>query len=162
MEINPYSAPTADLNVAATTSDDLISDNFRRFSAWWVFLLSIVTLRIYTVYWIIINARTLNRIQSNPIAPIWLLLMVIFLASSYVLEYAFPQMEWAIAATNIAYLVTLLTSLFKVKNRLQDLMTESTSSPSNLSSVLTFLFDAIYLQYKINEHIDHNRPTVDK
>lgn len=162
METNPYSAPTADLSVITTAPNDLVSQNFRRFSAWWVFLLSIITLRLYAVFWIITNAQTLNRIQTKPIAPVWLYLMVISLGLGFVLEYEFPQMEWVLFATNITYLVALLTSLFKVKNRLQDLIAKSAGPEYKISPVLTFLFDCIYLQYKINEHIDKSRLTARK
>ncbi|WOX05518.1 DUF4234 domain-containing protein [Microbulbifer pacificus] len=161
MEINPYSAPTADLCLTATANDP-ISKNFRRFSAWWVFLLSIVTLRIYPIFWIINHAQILNRIQPKPLAPIWLYLMAISLASSFVMEYRFPEMVWTLGAINIIYLVTLLTSLFKVKNRLKDLMTESAGTPYPLSPILTFLFDVIYLQYKINQFIDDRQTSIAK
>ena len=154
MESNPYEAPNSDLAVA---SDDQISGNFDRFSAWWVFLLTIVTLGIYPVYWVYTRAQTVNRIQDNQIAPAWLYLMVIFFVLTIVIGFIAPENVNLANGLNIAYFVTLLASLFKVKNRLQKLMSESTGSNYTLGPVLTFFFHSIYLQYKINEFIDNSK-----
>lgn len=158
MENNPYSAPTSDLTV---TTEDMISDNFQRFSAWWVFLLTIITLGIYPIYWTFTRAQTANRIHENQIASAWLAAMVALYALTFLAEYAFPEMEGIFLLANIGYLVAYLTCLFKVKNRLQDLMSKSTGSTYTLSPILTFFFNSIYLQYKINEFIDLNQPSAD-
>ena len=158
MESNPYSAPTADLSVA---NDDLISGNFQRFSAWWVFLLTIVTLGIYPVYWVYTRAQTVNRLHENPIAPAWLYLMAIFFALTFVAQFLFADGS-AYLLANLAYLVTYVGSLFKVRNRLKDLMGNSTNSAYELGPVLTFFFNGIYLQYKINEFIDNSQSSAEK
>ncbi|WOX05520.1 DUF4234 domain-containing protein [Microbulbifer pacificus] len=155
MESNPYSAPTADLSVA---NDDLISGNFQRFSAWWVFLLTFVTLGIYPVYWVYTRAQTVNRIQEDQIAPAWINLMAIGLVLSFVADFVFPEQGIVYLILYVTYLVTYVASLFKVKNRLNSLMSKSTGSNYELSPVMTFLFNSIYLQYKINEFIDNSQP----
>ncbi|WP_078085607.1 DUF4234 domain-containing protein [Microbulbifer mangrovi] len=159
MENNPYSAPTSDLSEA---TEDLISGNFQRFSAWWVFLLSIVTLGIYPVYWVFTRAQTANRIHEKQITAAWLVAMVALYALTFAAEFIFPEMEGLYLLVNVGYLVAYLTCLFKVKNRLQDLMSKSTGSTYTLGPVLTFFFNAIYLQYKINEFIDLNQPSADQ
>jgi len=158
MEANPYEAPNSDL---AVTTDDQISGNFDRFSAWWVFLLTIVTFGIYPVYWIYTRGQTVNRIQDNQIAPAWLYLAVIFFALTFVVEFMAPEKVNLYIIVNIAYLVAYLGSLFKIRNRLQKMMSETTGSTYTLGPVLTFFFNCIYLQYKINEFIDNSKPTTD-
>ncbi|WP_308367534.1 MULTISPECIES: DUF4234 domain-containing protein [unclassified Microbulbifer] len=159
MESNPYSAPTSELTAA---TDDLISGDFQRFSAWWVFILSIVTLGIYPVYWICTRAQVVNRIHDNPIAPAWFYLMAIFCALTFLAGFIIPEMGIFYLMVYIGYIVTYLASLFKVKNRLQDLMSQSTGSAYRLGPVMTFLFNSIYLQYKINEFIDQSQQSADK
>lgn len=158
MEANPYEAPNSDLAVA---TDDQISSNFDRFSAWWVFLLTIVTFGIYPVYWVYTRAQTVNRIQDDQIAVTWLHLTVIFFVLTFVVEFVAPENINLAIIVNLAYFVTLLTSLFKIKNRLQKLMSEATGSTYTLGPVLTFFFHSIYLQYKINEFIDNSKPAAD-
>ncbi|WP_226704524.1 DUF4234 domain-containing protein [Microbulbifer elongatus] len=154
MESNPYEAPSSDLAVA---TNDQISSNFDRFSAWWVFLLTIFTFGIYPVYWVYTRAQTVNRIQDNQIAPAWIYLTVIFFALTIVVEFIAPEKVELAIIVNIAYFVALLTTLFKIKNRLQKMMSETTGSNYTLGPVLTFFFHSIYLQYKINEFIDNSK-----
>lgn len=158
MEANPYEAPNSDLAVA---TDDQISSNFDRFSAWWVFLLTLVTFGIYPVYWIYTRGQTVNRAQGDQIKPTWLYMSVILFALTFVVEFASPEKVELYIMVNIAYLVVYLVSLFKIRNRLQKMMSETTGSTYTLGPVLTFFFNCIYLQYKINEFIDNSKLTSD-
>jgi hypothetical protein len=54
----------------------------------------------------------------------------------------------------IAYMVIYILVLFKVRNRLVDIMNKSCTSVYKLGPVLTFFFFSIYLQYKLNQCID--------
>lgn len=103
-----------------------------------------------------------NRIHDNPIAPAWFYLIVIFLALTFLAEFIIPEMGTFYMMAYIGYIVTYIVSLFKVKNRLQDLMSKSTGSAYRLGPVMTFLFNSTYLQYKINEYIDQSQQSADK
>ncbi|WP_193162454.1 DUF4234 domain-containing protein [Microbulbifer hainanensis] len=129
---------------------------FSRFSAWGVFGLSLITLGIYPIYWLYTRANIINQHHENKISMVWLNLLVI----SFIIAFfgGFLGQSAAVAtlllATNIVYMVSYLASLFKVRNRLQDMMNERFGAKYSVGPVLTFFFSAIYLQYKINQCID--------
>jgi hypothetical protein len=56
---NPYAAPEADVQPTVAAASSFAP--FPRFSAWWVFLLSLVTLGLYTIYWLFSRSQVLNR-----------------------------------------------------------------------------------------------------
>ena len=54
---NPYSTPVSDI---VSNADDSSINVFKRFSAWFVFLLNLVTLGIYSYVWFYLRSRTIN------------------------------------------------------------------------------------------------------
>jgi hypothetical protein len=147
---NIYQTPQSDLAVQGTGG----VENFKRFSAWGVFGLSIVTLGIYQIYWLYNRTMTLNSFHENKIQMAWNYVLVCSLIATFVvagLEGMYPdepQVVTLSSLVNIAYLVSYLVVLFKLRNRLAEVM----GVP--LNGVYTFFANAIYLQYKINQNID--------
>jgi len=153
---NPYQSPTADL-VEHGSSQKIFQ--FKRFSAWGVFGLGIITLGIYTAYWLVSRSTTTNAIHENKISPT---LTSIFIGTTILsfLSGLLGESDIAVAASiliTLAYLVSYVMVAFKLRNRLREMMEEGSTQSSPLSGVLTFLFSAIYLQYKINQYIDTKR-----
>lgn len=151
---NPYQPPVADLHDLQSDSKIL---NFTRFTAWGVFGLSVLTLGIYPIYWMYSRALTVNENHSNRISLGLLYGLVITTILSFASEF-FGDSDSAVLVSGVltvVYIVLYLTVLFTLRNRLQDIInTEKTPYISSLSGVLTFFFNSIYLQYKINEAID--------
>ncbi|MFT6044569.1 MAG: putative benzoate:H+ symporter BenE [Arenicella sp.] len=150
---SPYQPPSADL-IDRNQNNQIFM--FKRFTAWGVFGLGLITLGIYTIYWLCTRSNIVNTVSDNKIEPYWIAALAITTALSFV-SGLFGQSETAVmiaALITIAYLVAYLAVAFKLRNRLRDMMSSDSNTSYELSSILTFLFSAIYLQYKINEYID--------
>lgn len=151
-EVSPYATPNADLNVEGSINE---ISKFKRFTAWGVFGLSIITLGIYPAYWLYTRSKVLNSIIDDGISltllNIFLVLVVVSFAVGF-LSGALPDNS-TLATINsfltIPYLIIYLVILFKFRNRLRDL------TNLNINGVITFFGSAIYLQYKINKAIDN-------
>ena len=150
---NPYKTPEAQLVLPAK---DKRINNFKRFSAWGVLGLTIITLGIYSYYWMYSRAKIINSIHEDKISPILIFTFLIVVALYYALSF-FSESQVAVLASlpiMLAYLVLYIAVIFKIRNRLQDIINSSSSRRYKLGVVLTFFFYAIYLQYKINECLD--------
>lgn len=150
---DPYKTPEATLTTAGEAQNIL---DFQRFSAWGVFGLTIITLGIYSYYWMYSRMPTINAMHKDKISKglliNFLVVTVLYYASSFV-----GETEAAIIFTlgiTLIYMVLYIIVVFKMRNRLQDIMNQSSNNQYQLGSVLTFFFNAIYFQYKINECID--------
>ncbi len=154
MSQNPYAAPDSDLS---TPADGEGIGSFERFSAWAVFGLSLITFGIYPIYWMYTRAKVINLHHEDRISMVWLNLLVISTILSFASGFlGESELALGIAGVlNLVYLVAYLASLFKIRNRLQDMMHKSFGQKFALGPVMTFFFSAIYLQYKINECIDY-------
>lgn len=152
---NPYQSPSADL-----IDNDLENPIFlfKRFTAWGVFGLGIITLGIYTIYWLCSRAGTINAMHKNQIGELWISGLVISTFLSF-LSGAFGPSDAALFAEiliSLVYIVTYIAVSFKIKYRLEEVMNQNSQAIYKIGPVLTFFFSAIYLQYKINEYIDTN------
>jgi len=158
---NPYSPPQADV-VAIDSSNSM--DNFKRFSAWWVFLLTTFTFGIYTVYWFYTRSQTINDVHHHrvPEVAMWgsIILFVTNTAFSFVPGGSFANQNLFALVTSIAYLFFILWWIFAVRNRLQEMIDENGGADYRLGPVMTFFFQNIYLQYKINEQIDRQTQSI--
>lgn len=148
---NPYQAPASDVTVAASAESIAY---FKRFSAWAVFGLSLITLGIYPLYWLYSRSKTLNGFHTRKIAGGLIMGAVVAFAVLVLTEVLIePYTQSVLLAridllSNIAYLALYIILLFTFRNRLLDL------TGSRINPILTFLFGCIYLQYKINGAID--------
>lgn len=147
---NPYKTPDATLVQA--TGDGSIQ-NFKRFSAWWVFGLTILTLGIYPYYWMYSRAKTINSLHQDKISSVLMFIFLVVVALSYASGFLGDSQAAVLAglAITLLYLMLYLMVLFKIRNRLLGIMNGSSNREHKLGPVLTFFFYAIYLQYKINE-----------
>ena len=147
---NPYRTPESDVDVVDL--DNRIK-NFERFSAWWVFGLTIITLGIYPIYWLYTRSNTVNSLRKKKISSVLLVSLVVFTIGSFISEVFEPTggegLLMAIyAAVNIIYVVLYLIVLFKLRNRLNEIVKD------NINPILTFFLSAIYLQYAVNRCLD--------
>ena len=145
------------------TSNDL-ADLLRigRFSAWFVFGLSIITIGIYPIYWMYTRAKIINSLHENKISSTLLTSLIIVTVLSYGLDFfgSDNDLESEISIDivglfiGLVYLILYLVVLFKIRNRLQIIINRTSNQSYELGSVFTFFFFVIYLQYKINQSID--------
>ncbi|MGB1801223.1 MAG: DUF4234 domain-containing protein [Gammaproteobacteria bacterium] len=152
---NIYKAPESELEVSLEPEGG--ANNFKRFSAWGVFGLTVITIGIYPLYWLYTRSQILNKFHRNKVSNNLLQTFVILVIISFSLQilsgvYA-ENMTIVLlnGVFNILYIVAYLMVLFKLSNRL----TEVTGNKMN--TVATFFFTAIYLQYKINVAIDEGQ-----
>jgi len=159
--INPYAPPKANLDapVEATTVQA-----FPRFSAWGVFLLSGVTLGVYPVYWLYTRTRILNRLlPSNPIPKGLAFAAVVLLlgnAAGSFLEGIYPGnlgVRGMSSLIGLAFSIVNLCWVFMFRNRVNEHCVSHKGDRYWLGGVLTFFFQVLYLQYKLNELIDQER-----
>ncbi len=153
-ENNPYQTPQARLDRPAESGD---ITNFKRISAWWVFGLSIITLGIYPVYWMYTRSKTLNSFHRNEIPMYLPNTLVIIVVASFAAAF-FEQSEIGMQISlliNILYMVIYLTVLFTLRSRLMEVMNGPSAGKYYIGPVITFFFNAIYLQFKINQCIDN-------
>ncbi|CAA0109133.1 Uncharacterised protein [BD1-7 clade bacterium] len=146
-----YKAPTSELDV---NSDLNGIENFERFSAWWVFLLSAVTLGLYQIYWLYTRSTTMNSLHDKKI-PKWTLMgvvvsMTVLMAADVASEFIQADQILNIVSivSNVFYIGLYVYVLFALKNRLEGII----NSP--LNGIFTLFGSVIYLQYKINERLD--------
>jgi glucan phosphoethanolaminetransferase (alkaline phosphatase superfamily) len=154
---NPYSTPKSDVEVINTSN---IMHHFTRFSAWWVFLLTAVTFGIYTVYWLYTRTQTINSLHHRRITEtvVWggIVVFILYTALSLVPENTFPSQPIIVLLATLAYMFFFLWWIFSVRNRLMEIVRENGNPDYTLNPVMTFFFQNIYMQYKINEQIDQS------
>lgn len=153
LQNDPYRTPEAQLTQDFDHKNILL---LGRFTAWGVFGLTIVTIGIYPVYWMYSRARIINTFHDKKISPVFLYsLVVAVIASTATVFFGTSEAEvLASSVIGIVYFVIYLIVLFKIRNRLQEIVNQSSEKRYKINIVLTFFFYVIYLQYKINECID--------
>ncbi len=163
--MNPYAAPAAD--VAPTAGSEESFAPFPRFSAWWVFLLTMVTFGIYAYYWLFTRSQVVNKHypqHSISNGLVWTALSVFIL--QLILGFAMGMMigSGSIDPTgaysvmsildpilSIAGLVLWLTWIYTLRNRINVIADAEPGNPLRVGPILTFFFSIIYLAYKINQ-----------
>lgn len=154
---NPYSAPEADLETPVAAHDLSV---FPRFTTWAVFGLSIITLGLYSLYWIYDRSKKLNSITEDKISHGFMTATLVVYLASYVLSFAplimgFGSEMLAILEPllSLASFVMMIVWVFMFRNRLNTI-TQSEGKPTWCGPILTFFFQVLYLNYKINQHLD--------
>ncbi|MCX4027891.1 DUF4234 domain-containing protein [Endozoicomonas sp. SM1973] len=159
----PYAVPNADLETSSTKIGDF--SQLPRFSAWWVFLLSVITFGIYYYIWMYKRTVVINRICDRKIAP-WLsntvisLFIVNTLLSFYVGavgETVDPAVDLVSLVMTVAATILGLVWIYAIRNRLHEVGNIAKGSKYWIGGILTFFFTSIYLQYKINQVIDDSQ-----
>lgn len=154
MENTVYKAPESSL--LNNTEKGSITQ-MKRFSAWGVFGLTLITVGIYPIYWLYNRAESINLFHSNKISKNLLNSFLLFVVLSFAIEIflnIYPNNDLVnilSVIVSIIYLILYLVVLFAIRNRLKAIIGTA------ISPVLTFLFNAIYLQYRINKAIDQEK-----
>jgi len=154
-----YKPPESKLTV-----DDYGNINlFKRVSAWYTIIFTILTLGLYFPYWLHTRTRILNRIAHQKISAYFANFTALLFVATYVLLIAEVTFErftnLQVVMQYFTYLpildlvanILILVWVFKFRNRLQK--TFSTSE-FNIGIIVTFFFQIVYLQFKINVLID--------
>lgn len=150
---NPYQTPAAELTTKGAGHGIM---EFKRFSAWGVFGLTLISFGVYSIYWLYTRALVVNDVHekkiSNGLLYSSVMVTVLSLFSGFLGETEVEVIASLIIT--LLYMVVILTLLFKVRNRLQDIARDAGGDSVKLSPVLTFFLSTIYLQFKINQSID--------
>lgn len=164
---NPYSAPDADLAVKSSGSGIDSIKEIPRFTAWAVFGLSLITFGIYSYYWLYSRTTQLNNMSApeNRVAS-WLpITAVSLIAVSWILSFA-PLASADLATStafsgisaiiSIVYIVFYIMWIFAFRKALHALSGANKGDMFWLGGIMTFFFNTIYFQYKINQIHDNS------
>ncbi|WP_428240581.1 DUF4234 domain-containing protein [Gynuella sp.] len=152
-----YKTPSSNLEMQASGED---LQAFGRFSAWGVFFLSLVTLGIYSMYWMFSRTKILNRISDQGISSsvIWVTLvayiinMVLSYGGALLLNSQFVVLVQLLAA--VTYFIFMLIWIFGFRAEIVRIAQSHGQPDFRANGVLTFFFQTLYMQYKINQFID--------
>ncbi len=154
---NPYVAPEAELEVQHAAGD---LSAFTRFSTWAVLGLSIITMGIYSIYWLYSRTQQLNKVSSDRISQGFVsaavVLYVANMALSLVVSFITDGAGVLAVVSSVLSLVSSIMFIvwaFKFRNRLNR-VTQSAGKPTWCGPILTFFLNVLYLNYKINQNID--------
>lgn len=133
-----------------------------RVSVWTVLVLSIISLGLYYTYWLFTRTQIINRVADKPISMILvhsvLGLLMLNLIVSFVSGYN-PDNEQYRQLTGIiglSYSLLNLFWVFTVRQRLHKMTQAGERSLFWINGLWTFLFQVLYLQFKINEYIEEH------
>jgi len=165
-ENNPYSAPDADLAVENTESGVDAVKQFKRFTAWAVFGLGLITFGIYSYYWLYTRTTLLNNLSEPKnriaswlpkatIAVVALTFLLNFLPQSLLTDQS-SAMAFGLffLVVFVAYFVLFIMWIFGFRKRLNLLSGSNKGDLFWLGGIMTFFFNVIYFQYKINQMHD--------
>lgn len=154
---NPYVAPEADLEVQHAAGDLSV---FNRFSTWGLFGLALISFGIYNIYWLYNRTQKLNSICENPIPKGFMngavITYIAFMVVSFLgglVPSAAEMLAMISGVLNLAVVVLFLVWAFKFRNRLNQI-THSEGKKTWAGPIMTFFFNVLYLNYKINQNID--------
>ena len=153
---NAFEAPKADLSTPATSNPIL---EMKRFTAWGVFGLSMITLGLYYLYWMFTRTKQINMLSK--VAKANVVALYVYIAAtliSNVGQFALNTKRSRFIFTfviSLASLVAYIMTVFSARKALQEVINEGSQEEVKLGGILTFFFSAIYFQYKINEAIDN-------
>ena len=147
-----YQSPSSSLEVNPMGLQDL-----PYLSTWWVLLFSICTLNTYPLYWLFQRSTIVNGIfPENLISPIFMIPLAVLWITSFAADLVtlfFPLPYWNDEISTVISLVVgigVIVWAFMVRSRLHQLFIDE-NVVVRIGSVMTFLFGALYLSYKINE-----------
>lgn len=152
---NIYEAPEAELTQQNNGGNKPIL-NFDRFSAWGVFFLCLFTFGIYSVYWLVSRTNKANALAENQVSQN----LVYGYIALYVINIglAFTSIPEGLSAiVSLVSFVVGIVLVFSLRTSIKELINEGSNEPVHLGGILTFFFNVIYFQYKINEAIDNQK-----
>ncbi|HEY9201118.1 MAG TPA: DUF4234 domain-containing protein [Gammaproteobacteria bacterium] len=154
--------PQQDPASTPSTSQGHALQALPRVSVWAALGLSIISLGLYYTYWLFTRTQIINRVTDKPIPMILvhtvLGLLMLNLILSFVSGYN-PDNEDYQQLARISGLVYSLFNLFWVftlRQRLHKMTQAGERSLFWINGIWTFLFQVLYLQFKINEYIEEH------
>jgi hypothetical protein len=162
-EQNPYSAPESNLDTPKAITGTSKIHIFDRFGSLIVFLLSGLTLNLYMIFWLHNRTTKLNTIADKKISIVLLYVMLVTGVVTFMMivipESFFEGSMILTTAILIAlpiYAVTYFIILYKIRARLINILNDDIAEEEHVhvGVIMTFFFNVIYLQYKINQGID--------
>ena len=152
---NIYEAPEAELTQQNNGGNKPIL-NFDRFSAWGVFFLSLITLGIYAIYWLVSRTNKANALAKHQVNQNLIYGYIAIYAIN--IGLAFTSIPEGLSAiVSLASFVVGIIFVFSLRTSIKELINEGSNEPVHLGGILTFFFNVIYFQYKINEAIDNQK-----
>jgi len=149
---NAFEAPKADLSTPVTDKPIL---EMKRFTAWGVFGLTIITFGLYYLYWFYTRSKSINSLSKVAQANITALYLYIgFGIANNILQFTNPDSP-VFLITSLISIVAYFVTIFSARKALSEVINEGSAEEVKLGGILTFFFSAIYFQYKINEAIDN-------
>lgn len=133
-----------------------------RVSVWAVLGLSIISLGLYYTYWLFTRTQIINRVADRPISMILvhsvLGLLMLNLIVSFVSGYNPDNEQYRHLAgiIGLGYSLLNLFWVFSVRQRLHKMTLAGERSLFWINGIWTFLFQVLYLQFKINEYIEEH------
>ena len=131
-----------------------------RLSTWSVVAFSILSLGLYSTYWLFTRTQIINQLHDNKIpmsiahTVIGLLLVnLIFSIMSIVYPDNLEYSELA-SLSGLGFNLGSVFWVFMLRHRIHAITLAGEKSLFWLNGIFTFLFQVMYLQYKINEYID--------
>ncbi|WP_462179628.1 DUF4234 domain-containing protein [Pseudoalteromonas gelatinilytica] len=152
---NIYEAPEAELTQQNNGGNKPIL-NFDRFSAWGVFFLCLFTFGIYSVYWLVSRTNKANALAKNQVSQGLVYGYVALYIVNIALSFAGISPEIGGIMSLISFVVAIVL-IFSLRTSIKELINEGSNEPVHLGGILTFFFNVIYFQYKINEAIDNQK-----
>lgn len=146
----------------ATNSQAHAIQALPRVSVWAVLGLSIISLGLYYTYWLFTRTQIINRLSDKPISPTLvhtvLGLLMLNLILSFVSGYNPDNEDYQQLASisGLSYSLLNLFWVFTVRQRLHKMTQAGERSLFWINGIWTFLFQVLYLQFKINEYIDEH------
>lgn len=131
-----------------------------RISTWTVVAFSILSLGLYNTYWLFTRTQIINQVHDEKISMrvphtvIGLLLVnLIFSIMSGANPDNLEYRELA-SLSGLCFSLGNVFWVFMLRHRIHRITLAGEKSLFWLNGIFTFLFQVMYLQYKINEYID--------
>jgi len=161
---NPYAAPSSNVASDSLNQDVNKVKAFKRFTTWGVIGLAVITLGLYSYYWMHTRTKVLNKlIPENKVAP-WIVPTIIILGLiNFVLSFLpliAPELITLSTLSSFIGLIVFILAItwaFMFRNRLNIISGSNKGDVFWLGPILTFFFSLYYLQYKINQMHDASR-----
>ncbi len=111
----------------------------------WVFFLSLITLNIFGVIWLIVQANWTKRVRRGGKAFYWAIAYLCLLVFDFILAILLPAstVEWMRLPMAVAWLFAIYTLRSELENEPIGL---------TLGGIMTFFFSVLYFQYHLQDY----------
>ena len=133
-----------------------------RLSVWTVLGLTIITFGLYHLYWMLTRSRIINQIQDKKVPSILINavfgLMLLNLSFAFISSANPDDLDAAMHSNiiNVIYSLVNLYWIFLIRDRILLIANANKETGFWIHGFLTFLFQVLYMQYKINQYHDTN------